>query len=140
MASRPSDKLVRFAAGINRGLSGREAAKEAGYGSHVISTPGATLERARRAGLVLTIEEARAPLELIKAAVTPEDWTAITKKAVADAKEGDPVARAWLSDRLIGKPVQAIEHSGRNGGPIRHAVDFGYSDEANDGSGQDDSI
>lgn len=112
VASRPSDKLVRFAAGINRGLSGGEAAKAAGYGAHVIGSPGQTLDRARTFGLILTVAEATAPIEAIRAACSLDDWADIAKKAVTDAKGGDAKARDWLSERVMGKVPQAFEADG----------------------------
>jgi hypothetical protein len=51
--------------------------------------------------------------------ITPDDWRAITKKAVEQAKRGDQQARKWLSDYLLGLPVQRTEHSGEDGSPIQ---------------------
>lgn len=110
----PSAKLVAFAAGVNSGKSGYEAAVSAGYAESTARVMTATLlERARTAGLVLTIAEATAPLDAIRAAVKPEDWTAIAQRALDDAKGGDRAARQWLSDYLIGKPSQPVEHAGK---------------------------
>lgn len=134
MASRPSDKLVRFAAGINRGLNGSDAAREAGYGEYTIRNPGPSLERARAAGLILTIAEATAPLEAIRAVVKPEDWRDVAVKALADAKAGDRNARQWLSDYLIGKAAQPVEHKGGID------ITFGWDDgpARDDDAGDDD--
>lgn len=52
-----------------------------------------------------------------------ETWQAIVERAVADAKNGDGAARAWLASYLVGKPsndraaprpsrVLALEESG----------------------------
>lgn len=38
------------------------------------------------------------------AACSLEDWHEIVSKAVADAKAGDPKARAWLASYLLGAP------------------------------------
>lgn len=57
-------------------------------------------------------------LDAINQAVTPDDWQAIITKAVKQAKNGNPIARKWLSDYLIGVPVQRLEHTGANGQPI----------------------
>jgi hypothetical protein len=51
-------------------------------------------------------------LKKLSTAVTLNDWKAIVQKAVEQAKDGDDKARAWLSDHLIGKPTQRVEHSG----------------------------
>lgn len=56
--------------------------------------------------------------ELTLNTVTFEDWKAIVKKAVAQAQRGDGVARKWLSDYLIGPPVQRQEHTGEDGNAI----------------------
>jgi hypothetical protein len=43
-------------------------------------------------------------------AVSPADWRAIIEKAVADAKAGNPTARAWLSKYLVGdEPLALVE-------------------------------
>ena len=51
-------------------------------------------------------------LDATMAAVSLEDWTAIVRQAVTDAKAGDAAARKWLSDYLLGLPAQKVEHSG----------------------------
>jgi hypothetical protein len=58
------------------------------------------------------------------AVVSPEDWSAIVKKAVEQAKEGNGYARSWLSDYLMGKPTQRTELTGADGGPIESNVDL----------------
>ena len=50
--------------------------------------------------------------------VTLKDWATIVNTAVARAKAGDSTARQWLSDYLMGKPLQRQEVSGPGGGPI----------------------
>lgn len=50
--------------------------------------------------------------------VSTADWNAIIDSAVARAKAGDSTARQWLSDYLLGKPVQRSEISGPDGAPI----------------------
>ena len=58
--------------------------------------------------------------------VTLKDWATIVNTAVARAKAGDSTARQWLSDYLMGKPVQKQEHSGPDGGMLRIEVVGGY--------------
>lgn len=41
--------------------------------------------------------------------VTPVEWGLITQKAVKEAIKGDWKARQWLSNYLIGTPIQRIE-------------------------------
>lgn len=54
--------------------------------------------------------------------VSADDWEAITKKAVAQAKKGDKWARDWLSAYLIGKPsTVALEGEPGEGG---HLIEF----------------
>lgn len=43
------------------------------------------------------------------AAVSIDDWDAIVRRAVRDAKQGNAWARNWLGDYLIGKPPQILE-------------------------------
>ena len=40
--------------------------------------------------------------------VSPEEWESICIKAISDAKDGDRYARQWLSNYLVGKPVERI--------------------------------
>lgn len=53
--------------------------------------------------------------EITLSACTFDDWTEIVKKAVAQAKRGDPTARKWLSDYIIGPPTQRQEVTGAGG-------------------------
>ena len=48
-------------------------------------------------------------LKKMEAAVSAEEWIAIIRKAVEQAKRGDPRAREWLSDYLMGKPLQTMD-------------------------------
>ena len=50
--------------------------------------------------------------------VTMGDWTKICDIAIARAKAGDARARQWLSDYLMGKPIQRMEHTGEGGGEV----------------------
>lgn len=58
-------------------------------------------------------------LVMLGAVVTPERWRAIVEKAATQAERGDDRARRWLSDYLIGKPVERVEMSGADGAAIR---------------------
>ena len=49
--------------------------------------------------------------EITLASVTYDDWKDIVIKAVAQAKRGDPTARKWLSDYLIGEPEKNVKGS-----------------------------
>jgi len=57
-------------------------------------------------------------LEITLSTCTFEDWGAIVAKATEQAKRGDATARKWLSDYLLGTPVQHIGISGPDGGPV----------------------
>ena len=57
--------------------------------------------------------------EITLAAVTFEDWKEIVAKAVWQAKKGDPTARKFLADYLIGPPVQRSELTGADGGAVK---------------------
>lgn len=56
--------------------------------------------------------------EITLSAVTFEDWKAIVTKAKQQAMRGDPTARKWLSDYLMGPPVQRNELTGKDGEAI----------------------
>lgn len=45
-------------------------------------------------------------LAVVKDTVTAENWVAITNRAVALATSGDNNARKWLSEYLLGRPVE----------------------------------
>ena len=62
-------------------------------------------------------------LDILRATVTPDDWKTITQTAIARAKAGDNVARQWLSDWMLGKPVERHELTGAEGEPIRVVLD-----------------
>ena len=66
--------------------------------------------------------------------VTMQDWEKIIKTAISRAKAGDSVARTWLSDYLMGKPVQRSEVTGAGGGPVQvqsieRALERAYGDD-----------
>lgn len=56
--------------------------------------------------------------EIMETTVTFADWRAIVSKATEQAKRGDATARKWLSDYLMGPPVERKEITGEGGGPI----------------------
>ena len=47
-------------------------------------------------------------LQVSESVCTFDVWREITMKAVEQAKRGDARARQWLSDYLIGKPLQMV--------------------------------
>jgi hypothetical protein len=53
--------------------------------------------------------------EIMLSTCSFDDWEKIIKKAVKLALDGDSDARKWLSENLIGKPLQRTEMSGRDG-------------------------
>jgi len=57
-------------------------------------------------------------LEITLAACTFTDWRAIVKRAVEQARRGNPVARKWLSDYLIGPAPQKLKLAGEDGGAL----------------------
>lgn len=54
-------------------------------------------------------------LEITLNTVTFKDWHEIVKKAADQAKKGNPTARKWLSDYLLGPPIQRNEITGADG-------------------------
>lgn len=61
-------------------------------------------------------------LDAMVGRVTLKDWREIVDKAVIQAKRGDARARAWLSDYIMGPPVQRLEHGGTDGSAIEHII------------------
>lgn len=57
-------------------------------------------------------------------AVSLADWKEITAKAVHQAKRGDTAARKWLSDYVLGTPIQRTEHSGDSDAPVTIRVEY----------------
>lgn len=70
-------------------------------------------------------------LEITRSKVTFKDWGEIIEKAVEQAKRGNPIARKFLADYLIGPPAQTInaQHSGPGGGPIETRDASGITDD-----------
>ena len=52
-------------------------------------------------------------LRALQKCVKAKEWKAICERAVQDAKRGDRTARQWLSDYLLGKPVQELKVDAR---------------------------
>lgn len=65
--------------------------------------------------------------EITLTAVTFDEWKAIVIKAKDQAKRGDAVARKWLSDYLLGPPIQRTEHE------ITGTLIIDWGDHAADG-------
>lgn len=57
-------------------------------------------------------------MEITLSAVTYKDWREIVKKAVQQAGRGNPQARKFLADYLLGPPPQRHEVSGPDGGAL----------------------
>jgi len=66
--------------------------------------------------------------DILISTVTFERWKKIVLKAADQAERGDAVARKWLSDNLIGMPVQKAEVSGADGNALEIFVR--YADRA----------
>ena len=58
---------------------------------------------------------------ILVANVSQEDWAAIVRRAVSDAKKGDTSARKFIADYLIGPPVERKELTGADG-PIQITI------------------
>lgn len=56
--------------------------------------------------------------QILMTACSFSDWKRIVQKAVDQAKKGNPAARKWLSDYLIGVPPQRHELTGIDGEPL----------------------
>lgn len=67
-------------------------------------------------------------LEILKSVCTPDEWRAVCMVALVAAKAGDAVARKWISDYLLGTPVQRTEVTGADGGALQTEIVIRYSD------------
>ncbi len=66
-----------------------------------------------------------------KAAVSNDDIKAIAKKLIKDAKAGNVKAAKEVLDRCCGKPPQALEIGGADGGPLTvQIMQFGRVDDS----------
>jgi hypothetical protein len=63
---------------------------------------------------------------LIDEVVKPDDWRFIIGELKKRARRGDVKATEMLMDRRFGKAIQAVEHGGEGGGPIR--IEIVYAD------------
>ncbi len=63
-----------------------------------------------------TIEERY--LAILSDECDPDDWRKICATTVSRAKAGDNVCRQWISDYLLGKPLQRQEITGAEGGAL----------------------
>ena len=70
---------------------------------HALAGPGRPYERREREYLKAMVE-----------VVTENHWRGITIRAWQDALKGDRHARAWLSDYILGKPLQIFELRGED--------------------------
>lgn len=68
-------------------------------------------------------ETEREYLDILKSVCTPDDWRKIAEAARDDAIGGDKDARKWLSDHLVGLPVQRTELTGADGAGILIKLD-----------------
>ena len=57
-------------------------------------------------------------LRRLSSRVTLAKWQKIVDRAIQDAEKGDARARQWLSDYLMGKPPQRLEHTGKDDKPL----------------------
>lgn len=69
--------------------------------------------------------------EIFKAAVSNQDIKDIAAAMVQEAKAGNVKAASMILDRCCGKPAQAMEITGAEGGPIVvQIIQFGGADDS----------
>jgi len=125
-----SDRLVKFAAGVNAGKSARDAALTAGYSTSYASTHAAPLMRqARDAGLLMSEDAVRRAAEQVERKLTDHDTLeAMLEALIAKAVDGDVGALRTVFERVFGGVPQSV-HMNQSGGIN---ITFGY-----DGGGDD---
>lgn len=77
--------------------------------------PGAGRPKGAVSGHTLEAQELRK--RLIKAA--QKNWDAIIFSLIDNAIAGNTIAQRELLDRVLGKAIQPMEHSGKDGAPIQ---------------------
>ena len=60
--------------------------------------------------------------EILLTTCTFADWQRIVETAVKQAKRGNPQARQWLSDHLVGKPETTVKLGNEGGEPLTFEV------------------
>ncbi len=79
---------------------------------------GNQVAKGNRGGGRLPKEREERFYEILISTVTFERWKKIVLKAAEQAERGDSTARKFIADYSIGVPVQKLEHSGPDGGPL----------------------
>lgn len=74
-------------------------------------------------------------LDILESTCTPAKWRKICERAVADAMKGDKVARRWVSENLVGKPVYRIKEEVDNQNEINEDIQRGIDKVYADGEG-----
>lgn len=74
-------------------------------------------------------EKEAAYAKAVQSECTLKEWREIIKVAVTQAKRGDEKARKWLSDNLVGLPVQKNEITGADGGIVKITVNLKNGEE-----------
>ena len=70
--------------------------------------------------------------------VTLKDWREVVDKALSQAKRGDSLARQWLTNYIVGPPVQRLQHTGEGGGPIEQTFRVIFGELADSEPATDD--
>lgn len=114
-----SDKLVKFAAGLNAGKSAPDAAKLAGYSPSYADRNGGYLTRqAREAGLLMSEDAVKRAAELVESELANEEDLRDMLRALKTAAKGGDISalRTWF-ERLFGGVPQSVRldatHEGR---------------------------
>lgn len=71
-------------------------------------------------------------LKIFHKVVTPKEFETVCATALRQAQKGDDRARKWITDYLLGAPIQRTQHTGQDGGSLE--VVLKWFDENNDAS------
>lgn len=77
-------------------------------------------------------------LDAMISRVTLKDWREVVDKAVLQAKKGDSLARQWLTNYIVGPPVQKLQHTGADNGPIEQTFRVIFGELADSEPATDD--
>lgn len=76
-----------------------------------------------------SVEVYRKQMELtLLACVTEDAWTEVVTAALRQAQNGEAAARQWLSERVMGKVKDVVDHA--HSGTVKQLVEVTYSRRA----------
>lgn len=63
-------------------------------------------------------------LKIFHKIVTPKEFEVVCATALRQAQKGDDRARKWITDYLLGAPIQRTQHTGEDGKALEIVVRY----------------